>query len=158
MSSWAAIVGTKVPHSPPKPALTPTSHKQVVVPTLLQYVFTTYPAPERDRNMKSLYDDLTSADTQGTLNNWKDFALVVSKNCEKHEVDMSVYKSSTWAVCQEFLGTLNHEEKEYAEWRGGIWSMNMKEGDVIIVQVRDILTDLKKRYPVKREHPCMYVK
>lgn len=81
---------------------------------------------------------LREADEQSKLKTWKDFANILANQYEEN--DMSVYKSSTWAVCQEFLGNLHGEDLNYAQSRGGIWSLDRN------ISVREILEALQKSH------------
>ena len=77
------------------------------------------------------------------LDTMRDFATSVSLYLEEDEKDnggMNVFKSSTWAVCQEFLGNLSDEEDllTYAQSRSGQWSS---------ITMREFLTALQVRFP-----------
>lgn len=84
---------------------------------------------------------LKLADLDKKLNTWRDFAEILAKYEEQDEKEMTVSKSSVWAVCQEFLGNLHGEDLEYAQTRGGMWSY------IRPVTVREILERLQEDYP-----------
>ena len=98
---------------------------------------------------------LQSLDTDGKLTTWRDFAKGLSDIIELEEEGvMNVRKSSTWAVCQEFLGNLSDSDLWYSTQRGGIWSIsygqeddNGRVSDAKIVSVRQILNRFKTEYP-----------
>jgi len=56
-----------------------------------------------------------------------------------------VRKSSTWAVCQEFLGKLSDDDLEYSQQRGGLWAIN--PGSSSPVSVREVLQELFYEFP-----------
>lgn len=125
--------------------------KPVVKKTLFEYITSAYPCPED----KQLVDYIRT--NKDLLNDWRAFAELVSEFEEKHEHDgISVYKSSSWAVCQEFLGNLQTpEELEYTRMRSGIWSITPhivavgSESKAVddIITLRSILKDLVQKYP-----------
>jgi N-acetylglucosamine kinase-like BadF-type ATPase len=125
--------------------------KRVVKKTLFEYITSTYPRPEDDKLVQYIYAN------KNRLRTWKDFAEVVAEQVETEEGEsINVFKSSSWAVCQEFLGKIrDREELNYTRSRGGIWSIASQIVDidckmkviVDIITVRDILTDLKQAYP-----------
>lgn len=91
---------------------------------------------------------LRSIDSQGNLHTWQDFAMGVSEYSELQEGDsgMNVCKSSTWAVCQEFLGNLSGQDLWYSKQRGGLWSFD--QANAKIITVREILNRFKTDFPV----------
>lgn len=84
-----------------------------------------------------LMNYLKNLNESGKLVNWKDFALALSSHY--YEDDMTVGKSSTWAVSQEFLGKLKGYDLKYAQSRGGIWNLK--------TSVREILNRFMNEYP-----------
>ncbi len=105
--------------------------------TVLSFVSTNFPSQIQEEFFNYL-DDYDSS-----YWNWRDFTEKLSEFVSRDDPDMCVTKSSTWAVCQEFLGNLSGEELEYAETRGGIWSFKNKD----VVSVREMLTEIKIMFP-----------
>lgn len=87
----------------------------------------------------ALMEYLQKINMEGNLKNWKDFALALSFYF--NEDNMTVTKSSTWAVCQDLLGNLSGQDLMHARSRGGIWTCDPP------VSVREILTRFSKEYP-----------
>jgi hypothetical protein len=117
--------------------------------SLYQTVMKDYPVHFNNRpDHMQLTIMLQRLHSEGQLATWKDFAEAMSQYVA--EKNMNVYKSSTWAVCQEFLGNLNKSDYDYAQSRGGIWSHEAGGKDVgqTIVSVRQILTRLRRDYPI----------
>jgi hypothetical protein len=82
-----------------------------------------------------------------TINTWKDFVNEYSKCLELDDPDMNVAKSSSWGICQEMLGKLkNKNDIYYIQSRGGIWKMT--EDDYQVITLREVIADLKKRFPI----------
>jgi hypothetical protein len=111
--------------------------------TLLQFVKRCYPSDDSE----SRFSILEQRDSEKPIETYLDFAQVVKEMSEDGEQDMNIYKSSTWAVCQEFLGKLNEEELLYSNNRGGIWYSNVEQGEYISITIRKILNILKVHYP-----------
>lgn len=106
---------------------------------LVAYVRSKYPSDDREDFLKKIDDSVKT---------WRDFARSLSA----HEDDgqMVVTKSSTWAVCQEFLGNLKGEDLWYAQSRGGFWKCwewNAQTNKCDQVSVRQVLTDIKSAFP-----------
>lgn len=104
--------------------------------TLFEYIRGKYPAPDDTNLAQYLFDH------KDKMRTWRDFAECVSASTTEGN-EMNVFKSSIWAVCQEFLGKLTDvEEKMYTRERGGVWTC-----DGEIIAIRSILKDLKKTFP-----------
>jgi hypothetical protein len=106
--------------------------------TLVEYVFSTYPS-ETQKDFREFCEKHSHE-----ILTWKDFALKLAEFV--HEKDIKVGMSSTWAVCQEFLGNLSGEDLAYSRGRGGLWSMT-DYLPISLVSVRDVLIDLQEKYP-----------
>lgn len=102
--------------------------------SLFEILFTDYP-----RDDVKLMAHLKKLNDENKLLNWKDFAIALLIYFE--EENMTVGKSSTWAVCKEYLGQLKGRDLSYAQSRGGIWSLD--------ISVRDILNRFQTEYPCK---------
>jgi hypothetical protein len=132
-------------------------------PTLFQTLEQKYP-PQSIRENLMIF--LKSKDNEHELKNWRQFAEAVSDYESKgQEPPMTVRKSSTWAVCQEFLGKLsNRDDLDYAETRDGVWctkfsteyireayKLGKKPSDKIatekIITLRQILESFQENYP-----------
>jgi hypothetical protein len=112
--------------------------------TLLQFVNRCYPADNESR-----FNYLKKRDSENQIKTWRDFAMILSEISANGDSDMNVYKSSTWAVCQEFLGNLKEKDLKYAQGRGGIWcsDFDVEKGTFSSITVRDMLESLKIHYP-----------
>lgn len=112
---------------------------------LIDFVKTEYPREPDDTMIF-----LEKTDKEGKLNTYRDFALALSQ-CESEKYShISVEKSSTWAVCQEFLGNLKGYDLGYAQSRGGIWHCSVSGPPSVkckITSVREILTNLSEKFP-----------
>lgn len=125
--------------------------KRVVKKTLFEYITSTYPRPEDDMLVQYIYAN------KERLHNWVDFAEVVAEQIELSEGEnINVFKSSSWAVCQEFLGRIHdREELNYTMSRGGIWSVATQIVNidckmkviVDVISLREILEDLVQKFP-----------
>ena len=120
--------------------------------TLFEFVKRVYPLPKTDAKLEVL----RFAASHNLLKTWKDFAMLISAYLEKDEdKPMNVTMSSTWAVCQEFLGNLSGIDLQYSKQRGGIWASTFMRSDQLydktgrIITVREILTDLIEKFPSK---------
>ena len=58
----------------------------------------------------------------------KDFFQVYADYLAQNETNMSVYMSSSWAICQEKLDNLSYDDLEYTKSRSGIWSLSYESG------------------------------
>lgn len=88
-----------------------------------------------------LFDYLQQYESK--MKTYKDFAFIVSLWVSCDENEMTVDKSSTWAICQEFIGNLSGDLLDYSKSRGGIWIFDDKD----IVSFRSVITDLQEKYP-----------
>ena len=105
--------------------------------TLVQFVNDNFPSTIQDE----FFEYISQFDT--TIWTWKDFTQHLSDFVQKDEDNMSVTTSSTWAVCQQFLGNLSGSDLEYADCRGGIWAFSSGK----ITSVREVLTELQNEFP-----------
>lgn len=78
--------------------------------------------------------------------NWIIFVQKLSNYLFNQDSTISITNCSTWAVCQDFLGLLNHHDLAYARSRGGIWSVDSGFTGKVIT-VRQVITELKKKFP-----------
>jgi len=90
---------------------------------------------------QALYNKLSQLNDEGQLTSWKQFAIALADYHAQDEEDMNVFKSSTWAVCQEFIGNLRGGDLRYAKKRGGIWSLDGQ------ISVREILIEFQLQFP-----------
>jgi len=100
------------------------------------YVLTKYETADRELVRYLMKND-------ENIRTYKDFAFFLALYTSRDEPNMNVLKSSTWAVCQEFLGNLSGDYLDYSQSRGGSWSFTDGEN----VSVRQVLTDLRETYP-----------
>lgn len=69
----------------------------------------------------------------------KQFCEMMITEEEKHG-PLSVYQSSTYAVCKDFLGELEGEESEYAKTRGGcVLSGLDRSNNYLSLSVRELI-------------------
>ena len=106
--------------------------------SLLQYVLEKYP--------NTTYTNFLKFCEPYNINNWRDFAEMYAKFVSIECENITVYDSSSWGVCQEFLGNLTGRDLWYTESRSGFWSMP-DTSTLQIVTVREILSDLWENYP-----------
>jgi len=124
---------------------------------IVDYAFTTYPTNDDILlNFKKYCEEFQNLDSW----NWKDFTQKLSDFLFNEDNKISVTNSSTWAVCQEFLGNLKDFELKYAQSRGGLWSLRINKTEennknvdpdnsvdnVEVISVRRVLNDLKNKY------------
>lgn len=111
---------------------------------LLKYVIEKYGLPYDENVAKALIDENKK---DNSLKVWSSFVRVVSDAIEKEESDagqtISVCMSSTWAICQEYLGNLQGQDAEYTKMRSGTWRID----DSKIISFREIVEDLKNSFP-----------
>ena len=114
---------------------------------IVDYMERLYPHP-------SIYAFFRSQKKQ--LNNWRDIVELIADYHKGDDLDMCVSKSSSWAVCQEFLGKLDIHELRYVEGRAGIWSIapsvafdvdGYPQVTTNIVTTRDIISDILQQFP-----------
>lgn len=109
--------------------------------SVIAYVFSKYPSVDQ----KDFQEKCT--DSIDTIKTWRDFAIALAA----HNADegICVQMSSTWAVCQEYLGTLKGADLCYAQGRGGNWSTvwNQQTAECDQVSVRQVLSDIKNKFP-----------
>ena len=122
---------------------------------IVDYAFNTFPTKDhillQFKNYCLQFEDLDNW-------NWKDFTQKLSDFLFDQDNQISVTSSSTWAVCQEFLDKLSGYELNYAQSRGGLWSLRINktgenkinaedtETNVEVISVRRVLNDLRKKY------------
>ena len=111
--------------------------------SIVDYVFSTYPSNEQ----QDIFEEFCR-ENSSNISTWHDFTEVLANFYT--DTNMSVTKSSTWVVCQEFLGNLDETSLEYTQSRGGIWSFICEPPNFHcdIITVRTILTDIKEKYPI----------
>lgn len=111
--------------------------------SVLSYLRSTYPVPGN----KVIANVLEMNDI--SINTGNDFARLLSSIVSDGEENMDVRMSSTWAVCQEFLGNLSGYDLEYAQRHGGCWVIThfKEEKKCEAVSIRSILKDLFERFP-----------
>lgn len=83
------------------------------------------------------------------LKDWHDFAIFLKDYQELNNPEINMMKNSIWAVVKEFLGELSDDDQWISIQCGGIWTVDDKNGVHKTVTVRQILTDLTVRYPIK---------
>ena len=110
---------------------------------LVDYVFSKYPT----KNHETFREECEKSSEN--IKTWRDFANALAAHDSRDDTDMTVTKSSTWAVCQEFLGQLSGQDLEYSQTRGGLWSCEWDhiENECNIVSVRQILEDIQEVFP-----------
>ena len=79
------------------------------------------------------------------LTNWRIFAQIVSDYYALEEPDINVRCSSSWAVCQEFLGNLEGDDLKYANSRAGTWAFGSNGS--YHVSMRELITLFRDLYP-----------
>lgn len=79
-------------------------------------------------------------DIEMNILTYKDFAISLASYLSRDEPGMSVYNSSSWAICYEYYGTLSGDDLEYARGRSGCGLFN--------ASLREIFEDLRETYPV----------
>ncbi len=122
---------------------------------IIEYVFTTFPTNDIIfLNFKQYCLQFSDVDSW----NWKDFTQKLSDFLFNNDNTISISNSSTWAVCQEFLSNLKGSELNYAQSRGGLWSLRVDKNfenkenaedtntNVEVISVRRVLNDLKKKF------------
>jgi len=112
--------------------------------TLYEFLKTQKLLPDDDKNKA-----LENADSKNKLNNWRDFAKIVSAYEEIGEPEMNVLKNSSWAVCQEFLGNLSRKDLKCATKMAGEWLSKIELGswERRDVSTREILNILRGKFP-----------
>ncbi len=122
---------------------------------IVDYVFETFPTTDSTFiNFKQYCLQFKDVDTW----NWKDFTQKLSDFLFNQDNTISISKSSTWAICQEFLGNLTGTDLYYSQSRGGLWSLRVDKNSenkenaentndkVEVISVRRVLNDIKKKY------------
>ncbi len=122
---------------------------------IVDYVFETFPTNDSIFiNFKQYCLQFKDVDTW----NWKDFTQNLSDFLFNQDNTISISKSSTWAICQEFLGNLTGTDLYYSQLRGGLWSLRVDKNlqnkenaentndNVEVISVRRVLNDIKKKY------------
>ncbi len=122
---------------------------------IVDYVFETFPTTDSIFiNFKQYCLQFKDVDTW----NWKDFTQNLSDFLFNQDNTISISKSSTWAICQEFLGNLTGTDLYYSQLRGGLWSLRVDKNlqnkenaentndNVEVISVRRVLNDIKKKY------------
>jgi len=105
-------------------------------PSLMEFVMEEFP----DAYNVGLITFLLAENKKSEIKTWREFAEKVSYFVSRDEPNMRVTKSSTWAVCQVYLGRIHdREDWEYAMSRGGLWSPS--------TSVRSVLNSLFEKYP-----------
>ncbi len=123
---------------------------------IIDYVFETFPTNDNTfLDFKQYCLQFTDVDKW----NWKIFTQNLSDFLFMKDNTISVLNSSTWAICQEFLGNLSGRDLSYSQSRGGLWSLRIDKNlenkenpdnttnNVEVISVRRILNVLKKEYP-----------
>ncbi len=123
---------------------------------IIDYVFETFPTNDNTfLDFKQYCLQFTDVDKW----NWKIFTQNLSDFLFNQDNTISISKSSTWAICQEFLGNLTGTDLYYSQLRGGLWSLRIDKNlenkenpdnttnNVEVISVRRILNVLKKEYP-----------
>ncbi len=123
---------------------------------IVDYVFETFPTNDNTFiDFKQYCLQFTDVDKW----NWKIFTQNLSDFLFMKDNTISVLNSSTWAICQEFLGNLSGRDLSYSQSRGGLWSLRIDKNlenkenpdnttnNVEVISVRRILNVLKKEYP-----------
>ena len=80
------------------------------------------------------------------LNTWIQFVRTVNEYIRTEYPDYpitNVRESSSFAVCQEFLGLLEGNDLLYAQNRGGTWTSIGSNH----ITLRDVIDGLKLRFP-----------
>lgn len=101
------------------------------------------------------FNDFVSNLPDDNTLNWRQFTELLSA----YEVagfdnyTATVTSSTTWGICQEYLGNyLSNEDLEYLSDRGGHWHQYIFDYDtvnpVMVVSIREVLDHLKFRFPV----------
>jgi hypothetical protein len=120
---------------------------------IVDYVFTTFPTSDHILlEFKKYCLEFKDVDKW----NSKDFIQKLSDFLFNEDNTITVFSSSTFAVCQEFLGNLTGSDLSHAQSRGGLWALRTNKTDenekddtvnnVEVISVRRVLTDLKKKY------------
>ena len=78
--------------------------------------------------------------------NWIIFVQKLSNYLFNQDPSISVTNSSTWAVCQDFLGLLQGPDLQYARSRGGIWAVD-HGFTAKVTTVRQVFNELKQKFP-----------
>ena len=105
--------------------------------SLKQFVLTEYYSNEYKEFLSQLPDD--------TPLNYLQFIQRLSDYLEQQEEDINVAKSTTWGLCQEYLGhTLDVHDREQLSCRGGIWAINTQTCSV--TSTRQVFDTLKNLY------------
>jgi hypothetical protein len=104
--------------------------------SLMRFVETNFPCEDAEK-----LKHLQASDFKNKFENWKDFALALATYEARGEAHMTVLKSSSWAICQEFLQT-PEADVSYSRGRGGVWGdRNLK------ISTRKVLDALVIQYP-----------
>lgn len=104
-----------------------------------------YPSP----NQKAI-DFLRQRDKESPISNWRQLTEALAVFFRDNDPNMNVCKSSSWAVCQEFLGNVRDDLLWYTRARGGLWSYSFdldRDPQYESTTVREILEDFRKRFP-----------
>jgi hypothetical protein len=123
---------------------------------IVDYVFETFPTNDNTfLDFKQYCLQFTDVDKW----NWKIFTQNLSDFLFNQDNTITISNSSTWAICQEFLGNLSGRDLSYSQSRGGLWSLRIDKNlenkenpdnttnNVEVISVRRILNVVKKEYP-----------
>lgn len=148
--SYADVARSAMTSVEPKHVAKP-APKRVVKKTLFEYITSTYPRPDNNELAQYILAN------KERIHTWKDFAEIIAEQIELGEGEsINVFKSSSWAVCQEFLGRIrDREDLNYTRSRGGVWSVATQMVDidckmkviVDVISLREILEDLVQKFP-----------
>jgi hypothetical protein len=119
---------------------------------LIKFVNSIYPHPDH-----RTFSDIASHNPM----NWRQFVIAVSESTKKnfgHRTQpLTIRMSSTYAVCQEYLGTLScAEDAQYTVTQNGIWSIVNNDtvsctcypyDNSTVVTVRQVIDVVKERFP-----------
>ena len=110
--------------------------------TLVQFIKRCFPTDDQSR-----IEYLEKHENK--IKTWRDFTITLSELLADGDLDMTVYRSSTWAVCQEVLGNLGGHDLDYAQGRGGVWysKFDLEKGTFNSITIRDIFQSLQIHYP-----------
>ena len=82
---------------------------------------------------------------QTELTHWRNFAQIVADFYALEEPNINVRCSSSWAVCQEFLGNLTGDDLEYATSRAGTWTFGTNGS--FHVSMRELINTFRNLFP-----------
>jgi hypothetical protein len=130
---------------------------------IVEYVFNTFPT--KDQTLLEFKEYCLKHENLDNWN-WKDFTQNLSDFLFNKDNQISISKSSTWGICQEFLDKLYGKELHYSQSRGGLWALRVNkleetnneetnneetnneqtEQNVEVISVRRVLNDLRNKY------------